>query len=134
MRRCGISQRAATVLHGGARDATALERARRDGGLDRRLKAIRGLGVWTSGEIHRFLGDPDVVVLGDDSLPQLVCHALTGAEGDACTDETMLDLLAPYEGQRSRVVALVLRAVFAGLLPKHPRRAPRAAFSTHRYW
>ena len=134
LRRCGISQRSAQVLHAAARDAERLDRAWSEGGLDARLHAIPGLGTWTSGETRRHLGDPDVVVQGDDALPQLVCHALTGAEGEDCTDAAMLELLAPYAGQRGRVVALVLRAVFRGLLPRHPRRAPRAAFSQHRYW
>lgn len=135
MRRCGVSRRSAGVLHGGALDAAALERVRDDPRtLERRLRAIRGLGEWTAGETRRFLGDPDAVPLGDDSLPGLVCHALTGAEGDECTDAAMLALLEPYEGQRGRVVRLVLQAVFSGMLPRHPRRGPRAALSAHRYW
>lgn len=135
MRRCGISRRAASTLHGGALDAALLDAARDEPArFDRRLRALPGVGVWTVGETRRYLGDPDSVPLGDDSLPQLVCHALTGAEGDDCTDAAMLHLLAPYEGQRGRVVRLVLTAVFRGLLPRHPRRAPRAAVSEHRYW
>lgn len=135
MRRCGISHRAAATLHRGALDATLLEIARDDGDrLDRRLRAIPGVGVWTSGETRRYLGEPDAVPLGDDSLPQLVCHALTGAEGEACTDEAMLEVLAPFEGQRGRVIRLIFQAVSRGMLPRHPRRAPRAALSAHRYW
>jgi hypothetical protein len=135
MRSCGIGQRAATVLHRGALDVTPLEQVRGDADrLDRRLRATPGVGAWTAGETRRVLGDPDAVPLGDDSLPRIVCHALTGAQGDACTDEEMLRLLAPYEGQRGRVVRLIMLAVSRGLLPRHPRRAPRAALSVHRYW
>lgn len=135
LRRCGISRRVAGVLHGGALDAGALERVRDDPErLDLRLRAIRGLGVWTSGETRRVLGDPDAVPLGDDGLPRLVCHALTGAVDDACSDGEMLRLLEPYAGQRGRVARLVLLGVSRGLLPRHPRRGPRAALSAHRYW
>lgn len=71
--------------------------------------------------------------LGDDSLPRIVCHGLTGAEDEACTDQAMLEALAPYEGQRGRVIRLVVSAVSRGMLPRHPRRASRAALSAHRY-
>jgi 3-methyladenine DNA glycosylase/8-oxoguanine DNA glycosylase len=135
MRRCGVNRKSAAALHGAALDDPQLERVRGDvDRLDRRLRAIPGIGVWTSSETRRFLGDPDAVPLGDDGLPEIVCHALAGAEGDDCTDELMLELLAPYEEHRGRVIRLVMLAVFRGLLPRHPRRAPRAALSAHRYW
>jgi 3-methyladenine DNA glycosylase/8-oxoguanine DNA glycosylase len=135
LRRCGIGQRAAAAMHRGALDEVPLERARDDRGrLELRLRAIPGVGVWTAAETRRLLGDPDAVPLGDDGLPTLVCHALTGAVGDDCTDEAMLAALAPFAGQRGRVIRLIMLAVSAGLLPRHPRRGPRAALSAHRYW
>jgi hypothetical protein len=134
LRRCGIGQRATVALHRGALDDARLERARDDMvQLDRRLRTLPGVGVWTSAEARRLRGDPDAVPLGDDGLPTLVCHALTGAVGDDCTDEAMLDALAPFTGQRGRVIRLIMLAVSAGLLPRHPRRGPRAALSAHRY-
>jgi 3-methyladenine DNA glycosylase/8-oxoguanine DNA glycosylase len=135
MRRCGISMRGAGALHAGAVTDGPLERSRDDFALlDRRLRALPGVGVWTSAETRFALGDPDAVSVGDLHLPTIVCHALVGAAPDACTDEHMLALLAPYTGQRGRVIRLVGRAVGRGLLPRAPRRAPRAALSRHRYW
>jgi 3-methyladenine DNA glycosylase/8-oxoguanine DNA glycosylase len=135
MRRCGISLRGATALHASALDDPRLERLRDDfAALDRRLRAIRGIGAWTSAETRLALGDPDAVSVGDYNLPATVCHALAGTPPDACTDELMLDLLEPYRGQRGRVIQLVVRAAHQRLLPNARRRAPRAALSAHRYW
>lgn len=135
LRRCGISLRGATALHASALDDPQLERVRDDfATLDRRLRAIRGIGVWTSAETRLALGDPDAVSVGDYNLPATVCHALAGSSPDDCTDELMLDLLEPYRGQRGRVIQLVVRAAGGRLLPRARRRAPRAALSAHRYW
>lgn len=135
MRRCGISLRSAAALHASALDDPQLERLRDDFvALDRRLRAIAGIGAWTSAEIRLALGDPDAVSVGDYNLPGMVCHALAGAEPDECTDELMLHLLEPYRGQRGRVIQLVVRAARHRLLPRTRRRAPRAALSAHRYW
>jgi 3-methyladenine DNA glycosylase/8-oxoguanine DNA glycosylase len=135
MRRCGISLKGATAIHRCALDEPQLERVRDDHALlDRRLRAVPGIGPWTSAETRFALGDPDAVSVGDLNLPGIVCHALTGAAGDACTDELMLELLEPYRGQRGRVIRLVVLAVGRGLLPRGRRRAPRAALSAHRYW
>jgi 3-methyladenine DNA glycosylase/8-oxoguanine DNA glycosylase len=135
MRRCGISLRGAVALHRGALDDTQLERVRDDhDALDRRLRALPGIGVWTSAEVRLALGDPDAVSVGDYNLPATVCHALADATGDECTDELMLELLEPFRGQRGRVIRLVVRAAGRGLLPRGRRRTPRAALSAHRYW
>jgi len=135
MRRCGISLRCATAIHRCALDDRQLERVRDDPGmLDRRLCAVPGVGPWTSAETRFALGDADAVSVGDLNLPGIVCHALAGATGDACTDGLMLELLEPYRGQRGRVIRLVVLAVGRGLLPRGRRRAPRAAPSAHRYW
>lgn len=135
MRRCGISLRGATALHASALDDPQLERVRAEfATLDRRLRAIRGIGVWTSAETRFALGDPDAVSVGDYNLPDTVCHALAGTAPGAGSDELMLELLEPYRGQRARVLHLVVRAVGRDLLPRTRRRAPRAALSAHRYW
>ena len=135
MRRCGISLRCAVALHRSALDDVPLERVRDDmARLDRRLRAIPGIGVWTSAETRFALGDPDAVSVGDLNLPEIVCHALAGAGPEECTDDLMLELLEPYRSQRGRVIRLVVLAVGRGLLPRSRRRAPRAPLSPHRYW
>jgi 3-methyladenine DNA glycosylase/8-oxoguanine DNA glycosylase len=135
MRRCGISLRSASALHASALDDPRLDRLRGEfSAFDRRLRAIAGIGAWTSAETRLALGDPDAVSVGDYNLPGMVCHALAGAGPQECTDELMLQLLEPYRGQRGRVIQLVVRAARHRLLPRARRRAPRAALSAHRYW
>jgi 3-methyladenine DNA glycosylase/8-oxoguanine DNA glycosylase len=135
MRRCGISLRGATALHASALDDLQLERVRSDfAALDRRLRAVRGIGVWTSAQARLALGDPDAVSVGDYNLPATVCHALTGVDPAEADDSLMLELLEPYRGQRGRVIRLIVRAVSLGHLPRARRRVPRAAPSAHRYW
>lgn len=135
MRRCGISLRNATALHASALDDLQLERVRGDvDALDRRLRALPGIGVWTSAETRLALGDPDAVSVGDDNLFETVCHALARTPQHECSDALMLELLEPWRGQRGRLIQLVVRAVRRGLLPRLRRRAPRAALSQHRYW
>ncbi|MBE7187989.1 MAG: DNA-3-methyladenine glycosylase 2 family protein [Jatrophihabitans endophyticus] len=72
----------------------------------RRLRLVPGIGVWTAAETtQRALGDPDAVSVGDYHLPNMVAHVLAGrARG---TDELMLELLAPWAGQRQRVMRLI---------------------------
>jgi hypothetical protein len=93
-------------------------------GLDvarRRLRALPGIGVWSTAEATRLaLGDPDAVSVGDYHLKHLVAYSLAGEP--VGTDERMLELLAPWadEGQRARVVRLL---ELGGSMP--PRRGPR---------
>jgi 3-methyladenine DNA glycosylase/8-oxoguanine DNA glycosylase len=84
-----------------------------------RLRSIPGVGPWTVAEVvARAWGDVDAVSLGDYHLPHLVAWALAGEpRGD---DDRMLELLAPYEGQRGRVI----RLLEAGAR-RPPRRGPR---------
>jgi 3-methyladenine DNA glycosylase/8-oxoguanine DNA glycosylase len=72
-----------------------------------RLRLLRGVGEWTIGSVLAVShADPDAVAVGDYHLKNVVTHAFTGrARG---TDEQMLELLAPYAGQRGRVVRLLL--------------------------
>jgi 3-methyladenine DNA glycosylase/8-oxoguanine DNA glycosylase len=119
----GLERRRAELLrrigHSGARieSWTALppEEARA------RLQAIPGIGPWTAAEATRVAyGDPDAVSVGDAHLPDLVSWALTGEP--RADDERMLEILAPYAGQRARVVRLL---EVAGI--KIPRFGPRFA-------
>lgn len=114
------------------RAETLLLAARRAGALGRAvdlpapsavalLQNLRGLGVWTATSvIAASHGDPDVVVLRDFWLPTIVRYALTGDRRWTDDDGQMLELLAPFAGQRARVCALITAA---GIMP--PRRAPR---------
>ncbi|MFT3916165.1 MAG: hypothetical protein QM704_19420 [Anaeromyxobacteraceae bacterium] len=100
----------------------AREEARRPflAGADRaalreRLLALHGIGEWTVGMVLGYgAGDPDAVLVGDLHAPRLVCWAL--AEEPRGDDARMLELLAPFAGQRFRVTRLVMGAPF---------RAPR---------
>jgi len=88
-----------------------------------RLQQIPGVGPWTAAEGTRLaFGDPDAVSLGDAHLPDLVSWALAGeARAD---DARMLELLAPYAGQRARVIRLL--EVSRIKIPRFgPRFAPR---------
>nr|WP_203453397.1 DNA-3-methyladenine glycosylase 2 family protein [Jiangella aurantiaca] len=94
---------------------------------DKRLRAIPGIGVWTSAEVRqRVLGDADAVSVGDYGLPHAVAYALTGSRRGS--DELMLELLEPYRGHRHRACVLLLRA---GATP--PRRGPRAPVRDFRH-
>ncbi|MCX4778783.1 DNA-3-methyladenine glycosylase family protein [Streptomyces sp. NBC_01264] len=114
------SKRSATIVRA-ARHAARLEEA---AAMDlpaaaARLEAIPGIGPWTSAEtLQRSNGAADAVTTGDLHLPGIIGYALAGNR-DA-DDAAMLELLAPYAGQRHRAARLVL---LAGATP--PRRAPR---------
>ena len=84
-----------------------------------KLRLLPGIGQWTVGSVlATAMGDPDALAVGDYHLKHLIVHALTGrARG---TDEEMLDLLAPYAGQRGRAARLLL---LAGHRP--PKFGPR---------
>jgi endonuclease III len=86
-----------------------------------RLRVVPGVGEWTAAEtLLRVVGHPDAVSVGDFHLANLVVYALTGrARG---TDAEMLALLAPWSGQRARVIRLI---ELSGVLP--PAFGPRFA-------
>jgi 3-methyladenine DNA glycosylase/8-oxoguanine DNA glycosylase len=89
------------------------------------LTSIPGVGEWTAAEItQRAHGDADAVSVGDFHLPGLVGFALTGERVD---DAGMLRLLAPFAGQRQRVVRLI-----ATLGSTAPRRGARLTIQDHR--
>jgi 3-methyladenine DNA glycosylase/8-oxoguanine DNA glycosylase len=87
----------------------------------RKMASIRGLGPWTLGMMAGFaFGDADAAPTGDYALPNTVAFALAGEErGD---DARMLELLAPYAGNRFRVI----RAIHAARI-EAPRRGPKRA-------
>jgi len=73
-----------------------------------KLGLLRGIGAWTIGSaLGPALGDPDAVPVGDYHIPNMVSWAL--AREPRGTDARMLDLLAPYAGQRGRVISLLGR-------------------------
>jgi len=65
-------------------------------------------------------GHPDAVSVGDYHIKNWVVHALTGRPRG--TDLEMVELLAPWAGQRQRVVRLI---ELSGL--GAPRYGPRFA-------
>ncbi|MEM9037901.1 MAG: DNA-3-methyladenine glycosylase 2 family protein [Actinomycetota bacterium] len=74
--------------------------------VERRLRAVRGIGPWTSAWVRwHALGDADAVPIGDFHIPHNVAWVLAGEP--RATDERMLELLAPYEGHRGRVVRMI---------------------------
>lgn len=124
--RMQVEPGASRTLVQAASRAVALERTLSlDGpGADRALRSLPGIGVWTSAEVRsRAHGDADAVSFGDYHVPRDVGWALTGSPVD---DTGLAELLAPYDGHRYRVQALI------GLAGIHlPRRGPRMAVPTH---
>ena len=119
----------------GARSGTAVRAAKVAGRLEEcvdlprrearaRLRAVPGVGVWTSAEVaQRALGDADAVSFGDYHVAKNVTWALTG---EALGDEEMAELLEPYRGHRYRVQRLL--ELHGG---HRPRRGPRMPSRTH---
>jgi endonuclease III len=121
--RIGVEGRRAALIRALARDAdhwegmSALPVEEAIG----RLRAVPGIGPWTTAEVAvRAWGDPDAVSVGDFHLKNLVTFALAGEPRGS--DERMLELLAPYHGRR----ALVVRVLELGA-PRPPRYGPRLA-------
>jgi 3-methyladenine DNA glycosylase/8-oxoguanine DNA glycosylase len=123
---------------GPQRSRTAIAAASVAGGLERtlaigrggaevakKLRSVPGVGVWTAAETtQRAHGDADSVSVGDYHLPALVGWALIGTPVD---DDGMLELLAPWAGQRQRVMRLIESSGFA-----KPRFGPRMTIQDHR--
>jgi 3-methyladenine DNA glycosylase/8-oxoguanine DNA glycosylase len=125
--RAGVEGVRAATIAGAARVAGRLEEivAMTAGEADRRLRALPGIGPWTSAEVRqRACGDADAVTVGDYHLPGAVGWALAGRVVD---DAGMLELLAPYPGHRYRASRLV---ELSGARP--PRRGPRMPVRDYR--
>jgi 3-methyladenine DNA glycosylase/8-oxoguanine DNA glycosylase len=121
----GLERRRADVLRNIGRLEAGLEAlmVQAPGDAFARLQKIPGIGPWTAAEATRVaFGDPDAVSIGDAHLPNLVSWAL--AREPRADDSRMLELLAPYSGQRARVIRLL--EVSGIKIPRFgPRFAPR---------
>ncbi|MDT3398853.1 DNA-3-methyladenine glycosylase 2 family protein [Streptomyces sp. B1866] len=119
--RAGVDAKRSSAVLRAVRAARRMEEA---AGMDvaaasARLQAIPGVGPWTAAEtLQRTHGGADAITVGDLHLPGAIGYALTGRRGT--DDAAMLELLAPYAGQRHRAARLIL---LAGR--RMPRRAPR---------
>lgn len=121
-------QRADTIMRA-VRVAASLERTlalgRGGPAVERALRSIPGIGVWTAAEtMQRAHGDPDSPSVGDYHLPALVGWALIGKPVD---DDGMLELLEPWRGHRQRIMRLIEHSGFA-----KPRFGPRLTIEDHR--
>lgn len=124
--RLGVQPAQSRTVVTACRLATSLERASEVSAeeADRRLRSVRGIGVWTSAEVRqRALGDPDAVSFGDYHLANWVGWALVGHD---ISDEEMAELLEPYRPQRGRAAAMAMAGGRA-----RPRRGPRMSVPTH---
>ena len=93
-----------------------------------RLALLHGVGQWTIGSVlAASWGHPDAVAVGDFHLKNTVVHALTGRPRG--TDAEMLEVLAPYDGQRGRAVQLLLAAGH-----RAPAFGPRQRVVSMRRW
>ncbi len=127
--RAGVTPHRIRTLRVVASAAAAIERTADLSGAeaDRVLRALPGVGVWTSAEVRqRAHGDADAVSFGDYHVAKDICWWLTGERGD---DARMAELLEPYVGHRFRVQRL-MELAGAGA----PRRGPRMSVPQHRAW
>ena len=94
-----------------------------------RLRAVPGIGVWTSSEVaQRALGDPDAVSFGDYHVAKNLTWVLLG---ESHGDDVLAELLEPYRGHRYRVQHLL--GLDGGAPPRRgPRMAPRTHLPTRR--
>ncbi len=93
-----------------------------------KLPLLRGVGPWTVGSVlGPVYGDPDAVAVGDYHFPNIVAYALAGEP--RATDDRMLELLQPYEGQRGRVLSQLVST--AG---KAPSYGPRQRILPMAHW
>ncbi|MBX3100607.1 MAG: DNA-3-methyladenine glycosylase 2 family protein [Salinibacterium sp.] len=127
--RAGVGpNRSATALRA-AVVAASLERTLSIGRggppIERALRSISGVGVWTAAETtQRAHGDPDAPSVGDFHLAAVVGWALAGKPVD---DDGMLELLEPWAGHRQRIVRLIEASGFV-----KPRFGPRMTVQDHR--
>jgi 3-methyladenine DNA glycosylase/8-oxoguanine DNA glycosylase len=118
----GVERRRAETVRRLCTRADRLRALRHESPAEARrvLEHFAGVGPWTSATVAwHALGDRDVVVTGDYHFPHIVSYTLTGRRRGS--DDEMIELLAPYRGQRTRALRLVL---LGGTAP--PRRAPKA--------
>jgi 3-methyladenine DNA glycosylase/8-oxoguanine DNA glycosylase len=118
--RMGVDLRRQNTIRAAASVAGRLQESAPADALAR-LRLVPGVGEWTAAETaQRAFGAPDAVSFGDYHLKHWVVYALTGRPRG--TDAEMLDLLAPWAGQRQRVVRVIEMSGLAA-----PRFGPRFA-------
>jgi 3-methyladenine DNA glycosylase/8-oxoguanine DNA glycosylase len=125
---CGLDGARRRALRAVASVASRLEPglAGDSSAMQRRLRSVPGIGVWTAAEVvQRTLGCPDTVSVGDYHLKNIVGWSLAGRRNT--DDAGMLELLEPWRGHRQRVVRLLLAGG-----PRRPRRGPRVAPTNYR--
>ncbi|HEV3226986.1 MAG TPA: hypothetical protein VGZ52_09130 [Acidimicrobiales bacterium] len=128
--RLGVERRRAETIYRCATVAQRFEEAVHLGSaeLDRRLRAVPGVGPWTSAEVRRVaVGDADAVSVGDYHLPHAVAYALAGEH--RADDERMLELLEPFAGHRGRVALMI--EIGRGSAPRHGPRMRLRDISHH---
>ncbi len=106
--RLGVEMKRASALHQVGKHAQKLHDWARlpPDVAAAKVSLLPGIGPWTVGSVMATaLGDPDAVAVGDYHLKNVIVHALTGRPRG--TNEEMVDLLAPYAGQRGRAVRLL---------------------------
>jgi 3-methyladenine DNA glycosylase/8-oxoguanine DNA glycosylase len=120
----GVERRRADTIRRAAARAEWLDDAADAAEARRRLVSLPGIGPWTAAEVLRTaFGAPDAVSVGDYHVPNMVAWALAGEP--RADDARMLELLAPYAGQRGRVQRLL--EVARVVAPRYgPRLAPRS--------
>lgn len=109
LRAHGVELKRYQALQVAVRAAPHLETARDDRAKVRELMmSLRGTGVWTTEMVMGYgLGDPDAVPFGDVHLPHEVSKFFEDVPHGS--DERMAELLAPYAGNRFRVIRLIGR-------------------------
>lgn len=126
--RAGVDPRRAATVQRVAAYASRIEEAADlpPAEATARLTHFAGIGAWTAAEVaQRAFGDADAVSVGDYHIANYVGHALYGRD---MTDDEMLEALAPWAGQRYRVIRLLMAAG----APGRPRRGARMPFVDHR--
>jgi endonuclease III len=118
--RMGVDRQRTQAIRAAASVAGRLEESTAESVLTR-LRIVPGIGEWTAAETaQRAFGHPDAVSVGDFHIKNWVVYALTGRPRG--TDLEMVELLAPWAGQRQRVVRLIELAGVGA-----PRFGPRFA-------
>jgi 3-methyladenine DNA glycosylase/8-oxoguanine DNA glycosylase len=124
--RAGVDGRRSAAVVRAVRQAGRLEQTvgRPPADVDRALRSLVGVGVWTSAEVRqRAHGDADAVSFGDYHVAKDIGWALTGTPVD---DDGLAELLEPYRPHRYRVQRLLeLDGAW------RPRRGPRMSARTH---
>ena len=126
--RAGLSRRRAGLLHEIARLGHRIDDwyAESRETYVQKVQTLPLVGPWTTYfPLAIGMGEPDIVILGDYALPHTVSWALTGQARS--NDAEMLQLLAPFKGNRWRLVrllwALNITAPRRGArMPKPPER------------